>query len=336
MTRSELQDYGAENPIWGFVQRLATERWTGEAAVGIDPRIELFLDEGHVYVAQKAADAPLGARLLAVGALTAEQLRAGGVQLGDTVSLARLFQRDPSVDRDTVELTVDRFTEQLLEQVAEHPVGDVALHPLRHHPSGVHQWRERRAAPMETDDEAMSALVQAVVSLSGEVPVVRADLVNNAPSGTATPTPRLAEPTEAPMSFDPIVAPHQDTAPALPTLASLHGLTPLPTLGATPATAPAPAPPPPPAPAPAPAAPPAAVIPAPPVVPTSTVTPAPIGATMAAPAPGTNAAGAPPDGEAEEIWDMVDELLGLPHTAPATPTAAPDRKSRGWLRGRKG
>ncbi len=56
----------------------------------------------------------------------------------------------------------------------------------------------------------------------------------------------------------------------------------------------------------------------------------------------TPAAGAAPQGaepETEEIWDMVDDLLGLPHNDATLVNAggpAEDRKGRGWLRSRRG
>ncbi len=388
MTRSELQDYGADEPVWRFIAQLARERFTGQADVGTDVRVELYAAEGRVYFAQKPDDPPLGARLVSTGALTSEQFRNGSVKVGDTVSLARLFQRVPALDRDAVELMTDRLSQHALEAVSERPVGAVTLHPLRFHPSGIHQWFPD-AGPAPEDDEpspAMTALVQDVVAaVSGQIPVIPA------PEPVVTePVPSYAEPAEpaAPsMHFqvlDLALASTGETA--LPTLSSLQGLTPLPTLGEVGTRMPAPAAGPQPgimdtqglpilgsvgtsfhpsalaAAAADGASEPADEMPTafePAHEPTVTVTPAarsgllpgsplppptltasPFDSTAFSSTLTAPAAGAPAvEGETEEIWDMVDDLLGIPHSDASLVNAggmSDDKKSRGWLRGRRG
>jgi hypothetical protein len=423
MTRSELQDYGEHEPIWGFIAQLGRERFTGQADVGVDLRVELFATEGRVYFAQKPDDPPLGARFVATGVLTTEQLRNGSVKVGDTVSLARLFTRVPTIDRDAVELMADRFTQQVLETVAHQPVGPVALHPFRHHPSGMQQWY-RDAEPDEAAETtpSMDALVADVVAqVSGEVPVVVAETVPEPvaevvpepvaetvlepvvlepvvaePVVAEEPTPATEEPEPAPpsMTFEPLVTVPAEPEAALPTLSTLSGLTPLPTLGEvgtrmpTPAMVHSPAPmamddlpslgrvgvsfhpsavpdptieeleamveapsaiPPgdlPSTPAALqtpPAAPVVQVIPAatlepgtplpPPVMSTgpSALDATAFGAMMAPAAPAAQ--------ETEQIWDMVDDLLGLPHPDSAAANGAAhesEKKGRGWLRGKRG
>ncbi len=180
MTRSELQDYGADEPVWRFIAQLERERFTGQADVGVDARVELYVAEGRVYFAQKSDDPPLGARLVSTGVITTEQFRNGSVKVGDSVSLARLFQRVPAIDRDAVELMTERLGRQVLEAVSERPVGPVVLHPLRHHPSGIHQWFPDAPPAPEGDEPspAMAALVNDVVAaVSGAVPMVIAEPV---------------------------------------------------------------------------------------------------------------------------------------------------------------
>ncbi len=140
MIRSQLNSYSGADPIWGFVALIGNERYTGEAAVGIDPRVRLFAVDGRVYFAEREGDAPIGTRLVSCGVVSTTQLEAGGVQIGDTTSLARLFQRQPSIDRDAVELTIELATESLLESIANKAVGMPEVFPLRHHSSGVHHW----------------------------------------------------------------------------------------------------------------------------------------------------------------------------------------------------
>ncbi len=147
MIRSQLNSYSGSDPIWGFVALLGNERFTGEAAVGLDPRVRLFAVDGRVYFAEREGDAPVSARLVNCGAVTTTQLEHGAVRIGDTTSLARLFQREPSIDRDAVELTIETATEALLESIANKPVGMPEVFPLRHHSSGIHHWLRTTQQP---------------------------------------------------------------------------------------------------------------------------------------------------------------------------------------------
>ncbi len=410
MTRSELQDFGENEPIWGFIAQLGRERFTGQAEVGVQTRVELFATEGRLYFAQKPDDPPLGARFVATGVLTTEQLRNGSVKVGDTVSLARLFSRVPELDRDAVELMADRFTQQVLEAVSTQPVGSVTLRPLRHHPSGIQQWY----ADAEPDEApgpqpAMDALVADVVALvSGEVPVVAA-IAEVEPEPEAVVEPELEpepEPEPATMTFEPVVSVPVEAAAALPTLSTLSGLTPLPTLGEVGTRMPTPTMVHTPAPMAADGLPslgrvgvsfhpnavngeppddgndhghddghddgpqdptvaeleammageapdpqprntsavtvlePGSPLPPPVVPPGLSPLDLPSFSAMTTPAaPAPNAVGAPVAQETEQIWDMVDDLLGLPHSDGAAAdgnSPESDKKGRGWLRGRRG
>lgn len=140
MLRSQLKSYGGTDPIWGFVALVGSERFTGEAVIGPAPRAHLYAADGRIYYAEREGDPPVGQRLLADGAITALQLEQGTVEVGGGQSLARLFHRQPLIDRDAVELTLESATESLLESIADLAVGEVQVFPLRHHPSGIHHW----------------------------------------------------------------------------------------------------------------------------------------------------------------------------------------------------
>jgi hypothetical protein len=75
--RSQLNSYSGSDPIWGFVALLGHERFTGEAAVGLDPRVRLFAVDGRVYFAEREGDAPVSTRLVNCGAVTTTQLEHG-------------------------------------------------------------------------------------------------------------------------------------------------------------------------------------------------------------------------------------------------------------------
>lgn len=216
MSGSELQDFGSDQPIWRFVAEVGTDRFTGEAELGIDPRIALFASEGHIYAAELVDGPTIGQRLVQAGALTPEQLAKGAVHVGDTLSLARMFQREAGIDRDRVELALEQMTESLLDSVSSYPVGQVTLRPLRHHPSGVHQWLPEPApAPAEQPDDTMAALLVAMSSVVDE---------QASTAGIAASTLPPPPPTAVAASFPappPPLTPAPVGTPGLPTLGTV-------------------------------------------------------------------------------------------------------------------
>jgi hypothetical protein len=165
MSRSQLDADGVGEPIWEFVAQLGTDRFTGQANVGIGPRVHLYATEGRVYFAERDGDAAIESRFVNMGVLTPDQLDRGAVRLGNGVSLARLFSREPAIDRDAVELALEMMTAQTLESVAMEPTGSVELFPLRHHATGIHQWNPF-AVPQPVDDAAAIPPHDASVALA--------------------------------------------------------------------------------------------------------------------------------------------------------------------------
>ena len=90
-------------PVWMTLNQARERAFTGEIVFEADPEVLAYLDDGIVYYAERAADAPLGQRLLDAGVVDATQLERGTVRIGDLEHLGRLFDRDPSVDRDAVD-----------------------------------------------------------------------------------------------------------------------------------------------------------------------------------------------------------------------------------------
>ena len=191
MVQSQLNAYSGSDPIWGFVALVRSELFTGEAAVGLDPRVRLFAVDGHIYFAEREDDAPVGTRLVNCGAISAMQLARGAVQAGGNDSLARLFQRDATIDRDAVELTVASSTETLLATIANNPVGMPEVFPLRYHSTGIHHWL--RATPPAVEEE-----VEGDEVVHTEEPVVTEPVVAE---------PVVAEPVVTePVVTEPVVA----------------------------------------------------------------------------------------------------------------------------------
>ena len=346
MHRSELQHYPGDEPIWGFIAQLGAERFTGQADVGSATRLHLFAREGRVYVAETDGTAPLGTRLVDAGALHQGQLDRGQVQLGNVVSLARLFHREPTADPDLVQVALAQLNGSVLEASANDPVGTVTLFPLRHHDSGAHLWDTDLPPLREVADDDPDAVALIDIMRQAEEPSM-AELVEHV-IGPAAATSLGAAPA--------LVLPKLGTAGtrvAAPTTATASGLaqyTPsaletieLPKLSAKPmsmgeitaaqavlhATTDAT---------------PDSVGLATNVIPTfesmldATPTSWPAPAEPAEPTEPTEPAAT------EEIWEMVDEMLGIPHSGeqPVTPggqlaySSTEDKKARSWLRGRRG
>jgi len=187
--RSQLNSYSGSDPIWGFVALLSHERFTGEAAVGLDPRVRLFAVDGRVYFAEREGDAPVSTRLVNCGAVSTTQLEHGAVRIGDTTSLARLFQREPGIDRDAVELTIETATEALLESIANKAVGMPEVFPLRHHSSGIHHW-------LRTASQPLAPMIMTTVEHTAEAAVLAPAADSAAPVAVEVAPMKVAPPIE--------------------------------------------------------------------------------------------------------------------------------------------
>lgn len=224
MVRSQLNSYSGSDPIWGFVALIGSERFTGEAAVGLDPRVRLFAVDGRVYFAEREGDAPISTRLVNCGAVTTTQLEHGSVRIGEVASLARLFQREPSIDRDAVELTIETATESLLESIANKAVGMPEVFPLRHHASGIHHWLRAAAttqAPLALPTVEATVAAEPAVTAEpvAEPSVAEPSVVEQFVAPVAEP---VTEPFVAPVvetvMDTPVVEEPADIAPVLPTI----------------------------------------------------------------------------------------------------------------------
>lgn len=224
MLRSQLNSYSGNDPIWGFVALVGSERFTGAAAVGLDPRVHLYSLDGRIYYAERDGDLPLSARLVNCGALTPTQLEYGAVDVGGAQSLARLFHRQPLVDRDAVELTIEGATDSLLESVANKPVGMPELFPLRHHPAGIHHWlRSVAVAVPHSDREEAAPTVEPAPTDVEVVETVAPEPVVVAPE----PAPIAVEPEPDPVAVEERVEPAIVTPAPLLAPLSLQPLVPL-------------------------------------------------------------------------------------------------------------
>ena len=127
-------------PAWMTLNAARERAFTGEIVFETDPEVIAYFDHGIVYYAERATDASLGRRLIDAGVLDVEQLDRGMVRVGDIEHLGRLFDRDPSVDRDAVVVVAELATEELIADLANRAITTVRVTGYRHHASGVHRW----------------------------------------------------------------------------------------------------------------------------------------------------------------------------------------------------
>jgi hypothetical protein len=151
-------------PVWQTLNDARERAFTGEIVFETDPEVFAYLDHGIVYYAERVTDASLGSRLLDAGVIDKAQLDRGTVRVGDIEHLGRLFDRDPSVDRDAVVVVAEAATEELIADLANRVTAKARVTAYRHHPSGVHRWF---VAPLEP--LAVQRPVSAVAPLDSTV-----------------------------------------------------------------------------------------------------------------------------------------------------------------------
>jgi hypothetical protein len=127
-------------PGWVVLDAARRHGFTGELTFETIPTVKVYLDGGLIYLAERVTDPSLGSRLVDAGALNAAQLEHGSMQLGDVAHLGRLFERVPSVNRQTVMVMTEMMTEECVGWLASQLVRDVDAAPYRHHPAGIQRW----------------------------------------------------------------------------------------------------------------------------------------------------------------------------------------------------
>ena len=141
-------------PVWMTLNEARSRSFTGEIIFEDNPEVRAYLDAGVVYFAERVTDSPLGRRLMEAGVVDAEQLERGTVRVGDVEHLGRLFDREPTIDRDAVMVVTETSTEALITDLANRAITTVRATAYRHHPSGVHRWF---VVQLATDAAARSA-----------------------------------------------------------------------------------------------------------------------------------------------------------------------------------
>ena len=131
---------GFPRPGWVVLDAARDHRFTGELVFEVVPEVRAYLDRGEVYLAERSDDASLGVRLVEAGVLSEAQRERGAMDLGHGEHLGRLFERVPSVDRDTVIVMTEMLNDACVSWLATQPVRSIDATPYRRHVSGVHRW----------------------------------------------------------------------------------------------------------------------------------------------------------------------------------------------------
>ena len=127
-------------PAWQVIEAARRRYLTGELTLPTTPATRLFLRDGLVYFAERSSDGTLPIRLMVEGVITREQMQRGTVIVNGVEHMGRLFDSDPSIDRASVELCVELFTDDVMISVANEVVPSYEMTLYRRHHSGIDRW----------------------------------------------------------------------------------------------------------------------------------------------------------------------------------------------------
>lgn len=127
-------------PAWQVIEAARRQYLTGELRLATNPQTRLFLRDGMVYFAERISDGALPIRLMMEGVITREQMQRGTVIVNGVEHVGRMFEADPTIDRASVELCTELFTDDVMVSVANDVVSGYELTLYRRHPSGIDRW----------------------------------------------------------------------------------------------------------------------------------------------------------------------------------------------------
>ncbi len=127
-------------PAWQVIEAARRQYLTGELRLPTNPQTRLFLRDGMVYFAERISDGALPIRLMMEGVITREQMQRGTVIVNGVEHVGRMFEADPTIDRASVELCTELFTDDVMVAVANEVVSGYELALYRRHPSGIDRW----------------------------------------------------------------------------------------------------------------------------------------------------------------------------------------------------
>ncbi len=177
-------------PAWQVIEAARRQMLTGELSLATAPTTHVYLRDGQVYFAERTTDGGLGVRLLVEGVITRQQMGKGALLVSGVEHLGRMFQRDSTIDRQSVELCVELMTDDVLTTVANDVIERYTMTMYKRHPNGIDRWLPNRV-------EVVTRIVEG------------SHLAD--PATTPIPAPAAAAPAAS------VVAPVAPAAPARPT-----------------------------------------------------------------------------------------------------------------------
>ncbi|MDP2292651.1 MAG: hypothetical protein Q8M22_15795 [Actinomycetota bacterium] len=131
-------------PAWQVIEAARRQLLTGELTLATTPATHVYLRDGQVYFAERSTDGGLGVRLLVEGVITRQQMGKGALLVSGVEHLGRMFQRDTTIDRQSVELCVELMTDDVLTSVANDVIGHYVMNMYKRHTSGIDRWLPTR------------------------------------------------------------------------------------------------------------------------------------------------------------------------------------------------
>ena len=201
-------------PAWQVIEATRRQYLTGELTLPTNPATRIFLRDGMVYYAERSSDGTLPIRLMMEGVITREQMQRGTVIVNGVEHVGRMFDADPTIDRPSVELCVELFTDDVMMSVANKVITGYQLVLYRRHSSGIDRWYPHSVPvatrPGQTPMDSPTTRVPAVAPVPAEPKAAAEPQAKPEPPAESAPRP-AAQPAAQPV-VQPAVQPVAQTA----------------------------------------------------------------------------------------------------------------------------
>ncbi len=192
-------------PAWQVIEAARRQFLTGELTLPTTPATRVYLRDGQVYFAERTSDGALPIRLMMEGVITREQMQRGTVIVNGVEHVGRMFESDPTIDRASVELCTELFTDDVMVAVANTMVKGYELALYRRHPSGIDRWYPHSVPVSGRQGDAQPASAPASRSAATE-PAPKAAAPKPKPKAEAQPPQAAAQPAAQPAAAQPAQA----------------------------------------------------------------------------------------------------------------------------------
>jgi len=207
-------------PAWRVIEAARRQMLTGELSLATTPTTRVYLRDGQVYFAERTTDGGLGVRLLVEGVITRQQMGKGALLVSGVEHLGRMFQRDPSIDRQPVELCVELMTDDVLTSVADDMVDHYTMTMYKRHPNGIDRWLPNRIEVITHIVEGSHLAEHDAVITADLAPRRQKTVIEPAAAKPAAATEEVVEP-----AVEEVVEPAVEEVAAAEPAAATHATT---------------------------------------------------------------------------------------------------------------